>query len=151
MSTLQLILAQVGHPIWYYNAFFYLFVALLTYTIISSLTFLKMMRKRVAEMKLMQQQHVAKVDNIRREHSETLEKLRVEMLKREEERTRQWMESEKETLHVLNGVATLLDLGEKLTNIENQKMLEIMTEIRDKITDIENTLKSNGSYEQKDR
>lgn len=147
MSAPQLIIAQIQHPIWYYNAFFYLFVALLVYTIISSVTYLKLMRKRVAEMKLMQQQHVAKVDNIRKEHLETLEKLRIEMLKREEERTRQWMESEKETLHVLNGVSTLLDLGEKLTNIENQKILEVITEIKDKIINIESTLKSNGNYE----
>ena len=64
-----------------------------------------MMRKRVAEMKLMQQQHVAKIDNIRKEHGDVLEKLRVEMLKREEDRTRQWIESEKETLNVLSGVS----------------------------------------------
>jgi hypothetical protein len=129
MGVLQFILLQIDHPIWYYNAFFYLFVALLIYTIISSLTFLKMMRKRVAEMKLMQQQHVAKIDNIRKEHSDVLEKLRVEMLKREEDRTRQWIESEKETLNVLSGVSMLLDLSEKIGRIESEKILSKLDEI----------------------
>ena len=63
---------------------------------------MRALKKKSAEIKLIQQQHVAKVDIIRKEHSDTLEKIRIEMLKREEERNRQWMESEKETLHVLN-------------------------------------------------
>jgi len=88
-----------------------------------------MMRKRVAEMKLMQQQHVAKIDNIRKEHGDVLEKLRVEMLKREEDRTRQWIESEKETLNVLSGVSMLLDLSEKIGRIESEKILSKLDEI----------------------
>lgn len=101
-----------------------------------------MMRKRVADMKLMQQQHIAKIDNIRKEQSDTLEKLRVEMLKREEERTRQWIESEKETLHVLNGVSTLLELGERLTGTENEKILKKITEVNEKMDKIEKLLQS---------
>lgn len=139
------------HPAWHGNAFFYLFATLLIYAIVSSLLYIKTMRKRATEMKLMQHQHVAKVDNIRKEHSETLENLRIEMLKREEERTRQWMESEKETLHILNGVSTLLDLGEKLTTIENEKTIKLISEINDRITNIENLLKSNCGNKQEDR
>lgn len=101
------------------------------------------MRARVAEIKQLQQQHVAKVDIIRKEHSDTLEKIRVEMLKREEERSRQWIESEKETLHVLNGVSILLDLSEKIGRVESEKILKKLGEIEQqvlKITDnIHNT------------
>lgn len=136
-------LLQVLHPIWYYNAFFYLFVGLMIFTIIISILFYKKMRARVAEIKQLQQQHVAKVDIIRKEHSDTLEKIRVEMLKREEERSRQWIESEKETLHVLNGVSILLDLSEKIGRVESEKILKKLGEIEQqvlKITDnIHNT------------
>ena len=70
---------------------------------------------------------------IRKEHSDTLEKIRLEMLKREEERTRQWMESEKEALHVLNGVSVILDLSEKLTNSDSDKILKKLEEIQSKV------------------
>jgi len=91
------------------------------------------MRKKNIEIKLMQQQHAAKIDMLRKEHSDTLEKIRLEMLKREEERTRQWMESEKETLHVLNGVSTLLDLSEKLGKSDSDKILKKLEEIQTKV------------------
>ncbi len=106
-------------------------------SIISILIFLRitwLLKKKTAEMKAMQlQQHVAKIDLIRKDHSDTLEKIRVEMLKREEERTRQWMESEKETLHVLNGVSTLLDLTDKLSKSESEKIMQKLIEIQGKI------------------
>jgi hypothetical protein len=94
---------------------------------------------KTTELKLMQQQHTAKIDNVRKEQSETLEKLRVEMLKREEERTRQWMESEKETLHVLNGVSNLLDLSEKLDKSESEKIIKKLDEIYEKVSKIPTT------------
>ena len=84
-------------------------------------------------MKLMQQQHVARVDIIRKEHTDTLEKIRLEMLNREEERGRQWMESEKETLRVLSGVSTLLDLSDKIGRVESEKILKKLDEIQQKV------------------
>jgi len=108
------------HPIWT-NVFFYLFIASTLIFFGVCFSFIRTLRKRTSELKLIQQQHVARVDIVRKEHSEALEKLRIEMLKREEERSRQWMESEKETLHVLNGVSTLLDLSEKIGRVESEK------------------------------
>jgi len=86
---LQLILAQIQYPIWYYNVFFYLFVILAIVFAIVVLSFIKTVRLKTTEVKTLQQQYLARVDNIRKEHAETLERLRLEMLKREEERTRQ--------------------------------------------------------------
>ena len=80
-------------------------------------------------MKLVQQQHVARVDVVRKENSDKLESLRVEMLKREEERSRQWMESEKETLHVLNGVSNLLELSDKVDKAEFKKINKVLVAI----------------------
>jgi|GEM_PF-1563070 hypothetical protein len=123
----------INLSIWYYNAFFYLFIISIIIFSIICLSLVKTNRKKTAEMKLLQQQHVAKVDNIRKEHSDTLEKIRVEMLKREEDRSHQWIESEKETLHVLNGVSTLLDLSERIGRVESEKILKKLDEIQIKI------------------
>lgn len=136
MLAIQSILLVVDHPIWYYNAFFYLFVISTIFFSIMAISFIKALRTKTNEMKIMQQQHVARVDAIRKDHSDTLEKIRIEMLKREEERTRQWMESEKETLHVLNGVSILLDLDDKIERSESEKILNKLDEIRDKIEKI---------------
>jgi hypothetical protein len=127
MMLLQSILLQT--QIWQ-NTFFYLFIASGILFFPTTLVMMKALKKKSAEIKLIQQQHVAKVDIIRKEHSDTLERIRIEMLKREEERNRQWMESEKETLHVLNGVSTLLDLSEKIGRVESDKILKKLDEIQ---------------------
>lgn len=126
------ILTSQIHPIWG-DVFFYLLIIAVIGFVIYSLYVMKLMRKKSAEMKLMQQQHVAKVDIIRRENSDCLESLRIEMLKREEERVRQWMESEKETLHVLNGVSNLLDLTDKIGRVDSEKILKKLDEIQTKV------------------
>lgn len=136
-ATLAMLLV-IDHPIWYYNAFFYLFVAILITFILFIITYIRTAKRKSEEMKLIQQQHVAKVDIIRKEHVDTLEKIRQEMLKREEERSRQWMESEKETLHVLNGVSMLLDLNGKIGGVESDKILKKLGEIQEKIEKITN-------------
>jgi len=60
------------------------------------------------------------------------------MLKREEIKNRQWIESEKETLLVLNGVSTLLDLNEKLLTLESDKIFVKLDEISNKLNDLIN-------------
>jgi c-di-AMP phosphodiesterase-like protein len=126
------------------NAFFYLFVSEFIIALSIILNIMKLLKERTNERKLIQQQQIAKIDNIRKDHSDTLENLRLEMLKREEERTRQWIESEKETLHVLNGVSVILELSEKVLNAETGKMQNIMIEIRERIEKIEKLLESNS-------
>jgi hypothetical protein len=106
------------------------------YAAIISIIFNDKIKIKTNEMKMLQQQHVAKVDNIRKEHSNTLEKIRIEMLKREEERSRQWIESEKETLHVLNGVSILLDLSDKIGSVESEKILKKLDEIEQRVLKI---------------
>lgn len=121
-----------AHPIWW-NVFFYLFVGVVLLFSGVLMALLKAFKKKSADLKLVQQQHVARVDVIRKEHSEKLETLRVDMLKREEERSRQWIESEKETLHVLNGVSNLLELSDKVDKVEFKKINKLLAEIQGKI------------------
>ena len=126
----MILLQMTHHYFWYYNPFFYLFVALLIFNAIAVYVYNKRMHQKSIEMKHTQQQHVAKVDIIRKEHSDTLEKIRVEMLRREEERSRQWIESEKETLHVLNSVSMLLDLSDKISRVESEKIIKKLDELK---------------------
>ena len=123
------------HPIWG-DGFFYLF-GILIFLFFGTIFFMiKSLRIRIAETKLLQQQYIAKIDNIRKEQTITLENLRIEMLKREEDRTRQWNESEKETLHVLNGVLNLLDLTEKINVGDSEKILLKLREIQNNIKNL---------------
>lgn len=94
------------------------------------------LRKKIGEMKFMQQQYMAKIDGIRKDHSDTLEKLRQEMLKHKEERTRQWIESEKETLRVLNDVSNILDISEKIGRVESEKIMKKLGEIQERVEKI---------------
>jgi hypothetical protein len=121
------------HSVWT-NVFFYVFVGMTLLFFGTLMALLKTFKQKSADLKLVQQQHVARIDVIRKEHSEKLEALRVEMLKREEERSRQWMESEKETLHVLNGVSNLLELSDKVDKAELKKIKEMLIRIEEKIS-----------------
>lgn len=121
-----------SYSIWE-NVFFYLFLTISVLFFIIIPYVMNVLKKKTATIKLLQQQHIAKIDNIRKEHTNKLENLRIEMLRREEERSRQWMESEKETLHVLNGVSNLLDLTDKIGRVDSEKILSKINEIQEKI------------------
>jgi len=121
---------------WHHNTDSFIIIIQTIFIIILSAVLYKKMSMRTIEIKLIQQQHVAKIDNIRREHSDTLEKIRVEMIKNEGEKNRQWIESEKETLFVLNGVSNLLDLSEKIGRVESEKILKKLDELQLKVENL---------------
>jgi len=131
-------ITQHTHTIWG-NVFFYVFVLAMLCFIGMLMALLKVLKKKSSDLKLLQQQHVARIDNVRKEHSNNLENLRIEMLKREEERVRQWMESEKETLRVLNGVSNLLDLTDKIGRVDSEKILKKLGEIQTKVEKLKAT------------
>jgi hypothetical protein len=135
---IQSILLQIIEPAT--NAHQHLIIGMIATTtifyVVSIIVAMRALRKKTAEIKLLQQQYVSRIDLIRKDHGDTLEKIRVEMLKHEEERTRQWMESERETLHVLNGVSMLLDLNDKIEKNESEKILKTLEEIREKVEKI---------------
>lgn len=89
--------------------------------------------KKNKELLQVNQQYAAKIDQLNKTHNETLEKIREDMLKNEEARTFQWIESEKETLNVLSGLSILLDMNEKLGRVESEKILAKIQEVENKI------------------
>jgi hypothetical protein len=123
------------HPIWG-NAFFYVFVVTAVTFFIVALSMMRFYKKKGAELKLIQQQHAARIDVIRKDHSEAIEKLRLEMLKREEERVRQWMESDKEAIQVLNKVLTIFELSGKVGKVDSKKIMDKIDALDSKIDKI---------------
>lgn len=69
-------------------------------------------------------EHANKIDSIRKEHAEKIDEIRQEIMEKEEERTRMWRESEKETLNILNGVNTVLEMGEKMKENDTKNIIE---------------------------
>lgn len=116
------------NTIWF-NVFFYLFIISLIVNFMVIRFYTNRKKNDDKEYKMLQQQYIAKIDLIREEKNQSIDNLRSEMLKKEEERTRQWIESEKETLHVLSGVTQMLKLGESLNKIESEKILSKLNEI----------------------
>lgn len=68
-------------------------------------------------------------------HSLKIEEIRKEQIKKEDERNIQWRESEKETLTVLNGVNSVLEMSEKMKENDTQKII-------DKISSIDSSIKT---------
>jgi len=102
--------------------------------------------KKNKELKNLQQQFIGKVDSLRKEHSDNLNNIRKDSLKREEDRNNQWIESERELLNVLNGLSIFFDISEKLSKVESEKIISMLLEIENKIINKINslTLSNNG-------
>lgn len=129
---MEILSSLVGQniPVFWADSFFYLF----SITLIAGLIGIRYLIKKVTfknnEYKQTQQLHIAKIDLIRKDHGDKVEDLQTQMLQKEEDRTRQWIESEKETLHVLNGVSSLLELKENISRIDSQKIISKLEEIK---------------------
>ena len=62
---------------------------------------------------------------------EHMKKIYDEILKKEDERQKKWIENEKETLHVLSGVAELLELGDRVNKSETENVMKKLNEIKE--------------------
>ncbi len=75
--------------------------------------FFKKFEDKSTELKKFQEIYAEKIDEIRKEN----------MIK-EDERNKQWRESEKETLTVLKGVNSVLEMSEKMKENDTQKIIQ---------------------------
>ena len=107
------------------NIFFYLFLLALIITIYYKLTLIKKNKELISAHNLLAE----KINSIRNDHLNTLEKIRIEMLRREDDRNRQWYESEKELLQVLNSISLVFDLNEKIERNELNQLIQKIDEI----------------------
>jgi len=116
------------HPFWY-DPFFYLFLVATIVAIVFVLAVMNILKDKQKEMKVLQQQHSAKIDLLRKDQIDKIDKIRHEVSQREEERLRQWAESEKEMMHVLSGVLNILDITETISKNDSEKILGKLDEI----------------------
>lgn len=133
MILLSSIIAESSVFFWQ-DIFFYLFTLIFIIGGITIMSLIRKLSKKNRENEDIQKQHIARLNKLREDHSKQIEGLHNEMLKKEEERTRQWIESEKETLHVLNGVSSLLELSENIGRVESKKIIDKLDEIKIVVT-----------------
>lgn len=124
---------QILTPNWYNNLFFYLSVLGLIAIVLLVIYYNNKIKRKDFQIRSIEQQHANQINSIRLEQAKKIENIQIEQVKHEDERNRLWMESEKETLHVLNGVSTLLDLTDKLGRIESDKIMNKLDELKDQI------------------
>jgi len=77
--------------------------------------------------------HTESIQKLNKEHSEKIESIQNSAIKREEERSKEWLESEKETLNVLNGVTSLLEMGEKMDQTNRNTIYLKLHEMENRI------------------
>ena len=109
--------------------FIYLFVMLVIITILVMVSFMLYNKTATKKRISIEKNYVKRIDELSKIHIKQIEKIRINSNKRDEERSRQWFESEKETLKVLGGVSKLLDLNEKVTDVESSKIMLKLNEI----------------------
>jgi len=85
------------------------------------------------ELKELNQEHANKLEENRKDYVDKFDKIQNEYLKREEERNKQWSESEKQTLQVLNGVTSILEMGEKMGQKDTKDILEKLKIVEERI------------------
>lgn len=112
-----------------HEIFVYLFIIQVIITILVVVVFFIHIRKSIKKRNNIEKKYFDNINNLTTNHIEQVEKIRNNSNKRDEERSRQWFESEKETLKVLNGVSKLLDLNEKITKLESTKIMSKLDEL----------------------
>lgn len=111
---------------WYNNLFFYLFIISM---IISIFITIRNFNKHIKNISIFKQDSENKINELNTLHENKMENIRLEMLKREDDKNRMWAESEKEMLKVLSGVSNLLDLSEKINKVESDKIIKKLDDI----------------------
>ncbi len=70
------------------------------------------------------QDHLKQIGELHQDHANKIDDIRQQQVKHEETLNKQWSESARETLQVLNGVSLILEMGEKASKYETDKILE---------------------------
>lgn len=83
----------------------------------------------------MSEQHSKNINELHQEHANKIDEIRQQQVKHEETLIKQWSESSRETLQVLNGVSLVLEMGEKASKYETDKILEKIENTEKRIID----------------
>ena len=108
------------------NTTFAILVSLVVILFGINIFLFKKYEEKNGELKEVQEKNTAKINEIREEYT-----------KREDERTATWRESEKETLTVLKGVNSVLEMSEKMKENDTKNIIDKISLLErsiDKIT-----------------
>ena len=89
------------------------------------------------------------IKGAQKENLDKLDGIRKEMTIKEDTRNNQWLQSEKETLQVLNGVSSILEMSEKMGQNDTQKILERVKNVEEKLLQSIKELKKNNNTNEK--
>lgn len=95
----------------------------------------KQYNSKVKEILNIHEDYSEKMRKLNLNNEDKLDRIRERIDRTEEDRNKQWIESEKETLQVLNGVTHVLEVSEKMERVDSQNIL-------DKINQLEINLKT---------
>ncbi|MFW6219860.1 MAG: hypothetical protein ACOC33_03390 [bacterium] len=115
------------------NTLLYVIIGLFVFFIIIIIRLLNLINERNEYIKQIQNQCATKISTLRNEHLITLENIRIELLNKEDERMRQWVESERETLQVLNGISQIFELSEDINSNEMNRIIDEINNIKELI------------------
>lgn len=77
--------------------------------------------------------HIETIKILHQKHIEKLENIRNEMIDKENARTSEIREFEKEMLNVINGVNTVLEMSEKMKVNDTNMLVNLLKEIKDEV------------------
>lgn len=115
------------------NTLFGVLVSMVVILVGAVIFLFKKYEDKNAEFKQAKLDHIEDIKTIRKENSEKIDEIRKENTQKEEERHKHWRESEKETLIVLKGVNSVLEMSEKMKQGNTEKII-------DKIKHLENMI-----------
>ena len=112
------------------NTLFAVLVSMVLVLFSISVYLFKKLEDKNKELRINQEKFSAKIEEIRQEQ-----------MKKEDERNNQWRESEKETLIVLKGVNSVLEMSEKMKENDTQKIIDKITTLDTSINSIKDIKK----------
>lgn len=93
------------------------------------------------ELKEINKENKEKLEEVRKDYLTKFETIQNEYLRRSEDRNKQWSDSEKETLQVLNGVTSILSMSEKMGQKDTKEILDKLKLVEERIIIALNTKK----------
>lgn len=97
------------------------------------------------ELKKVHEDNSKNLLTLQNTHTEKIDSIRTEIMNKEDERNKQWRESEKETLIVLKGVNTVLEMSEKMKENDTQKIIDKIDSLEKTGERYLNELKNSGN------
>lgn len=96
--------------------------------------------KKITKVNELSEQYSKNINNLHQDHATKIDDIRQQQVKHEETLNKHWSESARETLQVLNGVSLVLEMGEKASKYETDKILEKIENTEKRIIDNLNNL-----------